>query len=423
MDSPVNLLGRPATRYRGTDIDGATLAPEGLWVRGKNLNALIGALTFEEALWHVWFDRVPEPHESAAVRTRLARHGEAFARGNASIEAAARLGEAGVEMVFAAAGGLMRDVDRPPMDEPRDAHIGTAVAWDEEFDALLACLAGAPHLMRAALGWAGAVDGPPRSHARRVLNAARRGQESAPDALAERVMDALLVAWHAGFGYITPTVLVPRCAIGTGVTLAQAIAAGFMSSGPKHVGAAREAMRWLKETARTIDRMQQAERHANGADVNAEANAEAEATAESATSANAEADANAIHRAVDRALDERGVVLSGFGHPLFEEDPRPPHLRASFAAWGFNGRFMRHYDAACAQAARRKGLKPNIDFITAAALLDLGIDEPCWGVGVGLCARMAAMGAHALERRSRPAFGVNSATARKLLAAVPVGWL
>jgi citrate synthase len=130
-----------------------------------------------------------------------------------------------------------------------------------------------------------------------------------------------------------------------------------------------------------------------------------------------------MRHAVDVALDQSGVVLSGFGHPLFEEDPRPPHLRALFAAWGFNGRFMCLYDAACTQAARRKGLKPNIDFITAAALLDLGIDEPRWGSGVGLCARLAAMGAHALERRRRPAFGVNSATARKLLAAVPVGWL
>ncbi|NIF75492.1 citrate/2-methylcitrate synthase, partial [Burkholderia sp. Ap-962] len=42
---------------------------------------------------------------------------------------------------------------------------------------------------------------------------------------------------------------------------------------------------------------------------------------------------------------------------------------------------------------------------------------------LGLSARIAAMVAHAVERRQRPAFGVNSATARRLLAAVPVGWL
>ncbi len=37
--------------------------------------------------------------------------------------------------------------------------------------------------------------------------------------------------------------------------------------------------------------------------------------------------------------------------------------------------------------------------------------------------RIAALAAHAVERRRRPAFGANSATARRMLAAVPVGWL
>ncbi|MGI0502518.1 citrate/2-methylcitrate synthase, partial [Burkholderia sp. ZZQ-2] len=41
------MLGRPATRHRGTDIDGATLEPEALRVRDLDLNALIGATTFE----------------------------------------------------------------------------------------------------------------------------------------------------------------------------------------------------------------------------------------------------------------------------------------------------------------------------------------------------------------------------------------
>ncbi|MEO3958112.1 citrate/2-methylcitrate synthase [Chromobacterium piscinae] len=206
------------------------------------------------------------------------------------------------------------------------------------------------------------------------------------DETAIRVADALLVAWHAGFGYITPTVLVPRVAIGTGVTLTQAVAAGFMASGPKHVGAAEEALAWLK---------------AIGPD----------------------AGDDAVHAAVDAALDSPGQLLFGFGHPLFVEDPRPPRIRALFAKWGFEGPHVRLFDLACRRALERKGLRPNIDFITAAALLDLGVEEPRWGVGLGLCARVAAMVAHAIERRDRPAFGVSSKAARKLLATVPVGWL
>ncbi|CAG9263795.1 hypothetical protein BCEP4_3020001 [Burkholderia cepacia] len=98
-------------------------------------------------------------------------------------------------------------------------------------------------------------------------------------------------------------------------------------------------------------------------------------------------------------------------------------MRGLFAAHGFHGAYVTLFDACCAQADARRALRPNIDFLTAATLLELGVAAPSWGVGVGLGARIAAMAAHAVERRRRPAFGVNSATARRLLAAVPVGWL
>ncbi|WP_290369872.1 citrate/2-methylcitrate synthase, partial [Burkholderia cepacia] len=126
--------------------------------------------------------------------------------------------------------------------------------------------------------------------------------------------------------------------------------------------------------------------------------------------------------AIDAALDAKHT-LYGFGHPLFVADPRPPHMRGLFAAHGFHGAYVTLFDACCAQADARRALRPNIDFLTAATLLELGVAAPSWGVGVGLGARIAAMAAHAVERRRRPAFGVNSATARRLLAAVPVGWL
>ncbi|WP_394843529.1 citrate/2-methylcitrate synthase [Pendulispora brunnea] len=379
MNEPHNLLGRPATRYRGTDIDGPTLAPEGLWVRGRNLNDLIGQTDFESALWHIWFEGMPSAAERDAVRARLAAFGRAFEARDASVDAAALVGGMGIDMVSAAATGFLRGIDGVR------AKSGTS-AWDDDFDQMLACIAGAPYLMRAALGPAIERLEPATSHAERVLRLCAEG--GAPSKAGIAIMDALLIAWHAGFGYITPTVLVPRCAIGTGVTLAQAIAAGFMSSGPNHVGAAFEAMRWLTALAA---------REGNGTD---------EAIA-----------------AVDAVIDQPGALLFGFGHPLFVADPRPPHLRALCTGLGFEGKHLHLFDAACARARERKGLNPNIDFITAAALLDLGVREARWGVGVGLCARIAAMAAHAVERRRRPAFGVNSSTARKLLAAVPVGWL
>lgn len=395
-DAPRNLLGRPATRHRGTDIDGATLEPEALRVRDLDLNALIGATTFEGALAHLWFDVAPgsvghEAHE-VAIRARLAAFADALASGSAAQFVAANLGAAGVAPVFAAASGLLRGLDdvqaRVHGDEPDDADL----------DAMLLCAAAAPFLLHAAIegrpfaAGASASLGAATTQAQRmlVLTGATR-----TDAAAQAAMDMLLIAWHAGFGYITPTVLAPRVAIGTGVTLTQAIAAGFLASGPSHVGAALEAMNWLGALALSVP---------GGA---------------GAPSAALDA---AGRTAIDAALDAKHT-LYGFGHPLFVADPRPPHMRRLFAARGFDGAYVTLFDACCAQADARRALRPNIDFLTAATLLELGVAAPSWGVGVGLGARIAAMAAHAVERRRRPAFGVNSATARRLLAAVPVGWL
>ncbi|MDR8052173.1 citrate/2-methylcitrate synthase [Burkholderia cenocepacia] len=399
-NAPRNLLGRPATRHRGTDIDGATLEPEALRVRDLDLNALIGATTFEGALAHLWFDVAPgsadhRAHE-AAIGARLAAFADALAPGAGAQSVAADLGAAGVAPVFAAASGLLRGVDDVV------ARVHGPAPDDADLDTMLLCAAAAPFLLHAA------IEGRPfaagtRAGGGTTLDAARTQAQrmlvltgaTRHDAAAQAAMDMLLVAWHAGFGYITPTVLAPRVAIGTGVTLTQAIASGFLASGPSHVGAALEAMQWLAALARSVPGGAGAPRAALDA---------------------------AGRAAIDAALDAKRT-LYGFGHPLFVADPRPPHLRDRFAASGFDGGYVTLFDACCAQADARRALRPNIDFLTAATLLELGVAAPSWGVGVGLGARIAAMAAHAVERRRRPAFGVNSATARRLLAAVPVGWL
>ena len=399
-DAPRNLLGRPTTRHRGTDIDGAPLGPEGLRVRGLDLDALGGATTFEGALAHLWFDVAPgstdhRTHE-ATISARLAAFADALAPGSVAQSIAAELGAAGVAPVFAAASGLLRG-----LDDVIERVRGPAPD-DADLDTMLLCAAAAPFLLHAAIEGRPFAAGPharggtaldaARTHAQRMLVLTGATRHDSP---AQAAMDMLLVAWHAGFGYITPTVLAPRVAIGTGVTLTQAIASGFLASGPSHVGAALEAMQWLTTLARSIP---------GGAGAPAAA-----------------LDA-AGRAAIDAALDAKRT-LYGFGHPLFVADPRPPHMRGRFAACGFDGGYVTLFDACCAQADARRALRPNIDFLTAATLLELGVAAPSWGVGVGLGARIAAMAAHAVERRRRPAFGVNSATARRLLAAVPVGWL
>ncbi|MDN7591290.1 citrate/2-methylcitrate synthase [Burkholderia seminalis] len=400
-DAPRNLLGRPSTRHRGTDIDGATLEPEALRVRDLDLNALIGATTFEGALAHLWFDVAPgsaahRTHE-AAIGARLAAFAAALAPGSAAQSVAADLGAAGVAPVFAAASGLLRDLDDVTV------RVAGPAPDDADLDTMLLCAAAAPFLLHAAIEGRPFAEDTGAGGGRAMLDAAATQAQrmlvltgaTRHDAPAQAAMDMLLVAWHAGFGYITPTVLAPRVAIGTGVTLTQALASGFLASGPSHVGAALEAMHWLAALARSLP---------------------------GGTGAPPAALDAAGRAAIDAALDAKRT-LYGFGHPLFVADPRPPHMRGLFASRGFDGAYLTLFDACCAQADARRALRPNIDFLTAATLLELGVAAPSWGVGVGLGARIAAMAAHAVERRRRPAFGVNSATARRLLAAVPVGWL
>ncbi|QEL54795.1 citrate/2-methylcitrate synthase [Chromobacterium paludis] len=379
--APQSLFGGSRTLYRGTDIDGATIEPnEGLWVRGSNLNELIGHIDFASALWRVWLGGTPAPAVAQAVDAALDAVAESMP-GQPCLAAVRAVAASGAGMVQAAACGFLADLSALERVARAEAAARGLPDGDDFIQGLVG-IAAAPAMLAAAMGQGDAIVGG-ASHAERALAAMGSARR---DTAARRAVDALLVAWHAGFGYITPTVLVPRTAIGTGVTLPQALAAGFMASGPKHVGAAEEALAWLKSI---------------GPDASDEA----------------------VFAAVDLALDSPGQLLFGFGHPLFVEDPRPPHIRALFAEWGFEGPHIRLFDLACRRALERKGLRPNIDFITAAALLDLGVSEPRWGVGLGLCARVAAMVAHAIERRDRPAFGVSSKAARKLLATVPVGWL
>ena len=380
--APRKLFAAVPTLYRGTNIDGATIEPqEGLWVRGYNLNQLIGTCDFATALWLAWFGQRPTPTQSQAVDAVLAQIAHHLGQAPTLCSAIDAVAANGGALVQAAACGFLGDLNALNSLAADEAKARGLPA-NPDFIQGLVCVACAPHFLQAALGAAPLVGHGATQGARMAMAMGMNPH----DGLAIRVVDALLVAWHAGFGYITPTVLVPRTVIGTGVSIAQAIAAGFMASGPKHVGAAEQAFVWLEKISP----------HASHTD---------------------------IRQAVDEALDQPGSLLFGFGHPLFVEDPRVPHIRALFAYWSFAGRYLETFDVVCAQAMARKGLRPNIDFITAAALLDLGVKEARWGVGLGLCARVIAMVAHAIERRDRPAFGVNSKAARRFLAAVPVGWL
>jgi len=379
----------PRFRYHGTDIDGAQVDPPSLAVRGRDLNAMIGETSFAAAVHHVLTGELPsavDAEEIDGLLTRCLARLHEEPRLLAVVSAAV---EAGASSLAAAASGLMclDATQNDGMDLPRA--LGSHAC-----PGLLAI-----GITPALFAYATAV----RERKTEALQPVSKGRSfvanflrlAVPDgtttAAGVAAFDALLVAWHAGFGYITPTVMVPRICCGTGTPPLHAIAAGFLAGGPKHTGAAEQAMRWFSEI-RGACRGRRGTR-------------------------------DLVRDAVARQLASPDGLAYGYGHPLFTADPRPPRLRALFERLQIRGEYMDIFDTVSAELEAQKGLKPNIDAISAAAYLQLGIEGSEWGSAIGMIARVAAMFAHIVERQAKPALGVNSRQARLMLERVPVGWI
>jgi len=368
----------PRFRYHGTDIDGAQVDPPSLAVRGRDLNAMIGETRFAAAVHHVLTGELPsavDAEEIDGLLTRCLARLRDEPRVLAVVSAAV---EAGASSLAAAASGLMC-LDGRVLEEDHGIKLPRALG-PQAYPGLLAI-----GITPALFAYATAL----REHNPQTLQSISKERSFVANFLRLTVpngtvsaagvsaFDALLVAWHAGFGYITPTVMVPRICCGTGTPPLHAIAAGFLAGGPKHTGAAEEAMRWFAEL-----------RRARRGDETFE---------------------SFVRDAVARQLATPDGLAYGYGHPLFTADPRPPHLRALFDRLGLRGDCLEIYDAISAELGAQKGLKPNIDAISAATYLQLGIVNSEWGSAIGMIAQ--------------PAFGVNSRQARLMLDRVPVGWI
>jgi citrate synthase len=210
------------------------------------------------------------------------------------------------------------------------------------------------------------------------------------DAAARVVFDAVLVAFHAGLGSHAPTIALPRGSISTRASTAMALAAGYTAAGPAHVGACKVVMAFFDEIV-------------------------AAASGQTGDGKGEEQEANVLVAHARAALDARlaaGERVAGFGHPLFRQDPRNPHLRDLIKEYGVNSAYLVVYDTIAARMHEVRSLHPNIDAIAAALFLTLGI-SPAYGTALFLCARMVAMVAHCEQARHEPPFGVQRKAKRK----------
>ncbi len=176
------------------------------------------------------------------------------------------------------------------------------------------------------------------------------------------MLNAVLVSFSGGWSFFPPTVLSSRLAASTGAPISQCLAAGFCASGPSHAGAIEKSMElFLSE----------------------------------------ENPAGYVGRMVSS-----GRAVPGFGHPAIRRDPRPKVLRKLAKELGIEGKALRKFDRIGRDLYRAKGIRPNIDGINGAILVDLGFENPAYGTAIFLLGRMLSLTAHILEEYERPPFDI-----------------
>lgn len=188
-----------------------------------------------------------------------------------------------------------------------------------------------------------------------------------------KLFDIVLVAFHGGFGLLPPTTFVPRVVAGTGVGVPQAMAAGFLASGPYHVGAVEHAMKYYQSIADEFAKV-----------------APAGATA-------GDLELFAYETTLKRIAS--GETVAGFGHPLLRKDPRPTHVRRLICELKSESIYFDIYDGVVRCLDEKKGVPANVDGITAAIILKLGFNYQ-YGTGLFLLARSSAMLAHIIEEQT-----------------------
>ncbi|MDP2671585.1 MAG: citryl-CoA lyase [bacterium] len=178
-----------------------------------------------------------------------------------------------------------------------------------------------------------------------------------PEPKQEKMLNAVLVA-SIDHGVEAPSTTVARITVGDGVPLANAVAAGIGAIGKYHGGAVEAAAKLFQEAVKN----------------------------------NESADS------IVKQAKEESRRLPGFGHKVYEVDPRTAAILEVSQEIGFGGphtELATKIEEELNQVSSKK-LPLNIDGITAAVLSDLGLP---WQLGNGffVIARTVGLVAHVHE--------------------------
>lgn len=389
-------------QYHGTDIDGLTLNPEELYVRNRKLNDLIGNLTFTGAIYHLLMGKEATPSQEQLLDRYLASALYSLTEEDTAIEVIKTVVASGATYSQAIIAGLM--VDKTKSFEQMIAKFDLgAIGLDRDSQIGLYYVGLIPSLMVIAIEsiqWIkehkeNCFDYQ-KTDGKRVLTEGKDYIESIftlctnrnfSDSTERKIFNDIMVSLHAGWGFLAPSVMLPRVAVSTRVPIHQAIAAGFTAAGSSHVGACEKAMEFFTAVHQQC-------------------------------SESIEIEALAINILKENLAKKEKI--HGFGHPMFKVDSRNPRLRSIISELEMGSDFIQIYDIATEFLKEKLGIYPNIDSISAAVFLSLGMKPP-YGTGLLLCARTSAMVAHILEQKDKPPFGATSEEIRKWFGPFAVG--
>ena len=189
----------------------------------------------------------------------------------------------------------------------------------------------------------------------------------------KKIMNAVLVSFHGGVEIYAPTVLSARISISTGTDIPTAMAAANCASGKYHTGAIEKSMLLYEEIYKGFKD---------------EGKKEYEDDLEGYT-----------RKTIEHKL-QNNETLFGFGHPLFNKDPRPEALRSLAKELDYHSDYLKMYDTIKDKIYETKKIYPNIDGINGAMLLSLGYTHE-YGTPFFLFARTIGVLAHVIEEKNR----------------------
>lgn len=186
-----------------------------------------------------------------------------------------------------------------------------------------------------------------------------------PEPNQAKLFDAMLVA-VADHGIAVPSATAARIVLSGGNSLNAAVAAGVLAAGDFHGGAIEGCMRMLASVSQ------------------------------------APGEPKEVASSVVDQMESQGVRILGFGHKIFEVDPRTTRLFALARELGITGKHMEIAEEVARALSERKGrpLPLNVDGAIAALLGEMGF-PPETGKAVFFMGRIAGICAHVVEERSR----------------------